>query len=146
MLSDGDLIRNLLGTYCELIDRADYDGVGALFGDGCVLAAEDGTELARGATAIAAHFRGMVKLHDGAQRTKHIVTNIVLTEEPDREMTARSSFVVFQATEQLPLQPIVCGRYADRFRRDDGDTWRWIERRYAADLVGHLSQHLRRLG
>lgn len=61
MLSDGDRIRNLLGTYCELIDRADYDGVAGLFGDDGVLTAEDGTELARGAAAIAEHFRSLIR-------------------------------------------------------------------------------------
>lgn len=146
MLSDGDRIRNLLGTYCELIDRADYEGVAALFGDDGVIATEDGTELARGAPAIAEHFRGLIKLHDGAQRTKHLVTNTVLAEDGDAAMTALSSFVVLQATAELPLQPIMAGRYLDRFRRDDDGGWRWIERRYIPDLVGHLSQHLGRLG
>lgn len=145
MLSDGDQIRNLLGAYCELIDLADYDGVAALFGDDGVIATEDGTELARGAPAIAEHFRGRIRLHDGAQRTKHLVTNTVLAEDGDTDITARSSYVVFQATAELPLQPIIAGRYRDRFRRDGGaGGWRWVERRYIADLVGHLSQHLGR--
>jgi ketosteroid isomerase-like protein len=146
MLSDGDRIRNLLGTYCELIDLADYESVGALFGDDGVLATEDGTELARGAEAIAEHFRELIKLHDGAQRTKHLVADTVLTEEGDSAMTARSSFVVLQATADLPLQPIIAGRYVDRFRRGGDGDWRWVERRYIADLVGHLSQHIGRLG
>lgn len=157
MLSDGDRIRNLLGTYCELIDRADYDGVAALFGDDGVLTADDGSELARGTTAIAEHFRNVIKLHDGQQRTKHVVANTVLVEDPDLGITARSSYVVLQATADLPLQPIIAGRYVDRFRRVDapagdhpadgiGGGWRWVERRYAADLVGHLSQHIGRLG
>lgn len=158
MLSDGDRIRNLLGTYCELIDRADYDGVAGLFGDDGVLTAEDGTELARGAAAIAEHFRSLIRLHDGQQRTKHVVANTVLVDDPDGGITARSSYVVLQATADLPLQPIIAGRYVDRFRRVDAATgdhrpadgvgggWRWVERRYAADLVGHLSQHIGRLG
>lgn len=145
MFSDGDQIRNLLGTYCELIDLADYDGVAALFGDDGVIATEDGTELARGAPAIAEHFRGLIRLHDGAQRTKHLVTNTVLAQDGDSDITARSSYVVLQATADLPLQPIIAGRYLDRFRRDGGTGgWRWVERRYIADLVGHLSEHLGR--
>jgi hypothetical protein len=43
----------------------------------------------------------------------------------------------------MPLQPIVSGRYADSFRRDDDGTWRWAERRYAVDHVGDVSHHLR---
>lgn len=158
MLSDGDRIRNLLGTYCELIDRAEYDGVAALFADDGVLTAEDGTELARGTAAIAEHFRSLIRLHDGQQRTKHLVANTVLADDLEGGITARSSYVVLQATADLPLQPIIAGRYVDRFRRVDGVTgdhhladevgrgWRWIERQYAADLVGHLSQHIGWLG
>jgi hypothetical protein len=144
MLSDGDHIRNILGAYCERIDLADYDGVGALFGDDGVLAAEDGTPLARGAAAIAAFYGGMIKLHDGLQRTKHVVANTVLEEDGDDLVTARSSYVVFQGTDDLPLQPIMAGRYVDRFERA-ADGWRWVERRFLTDLVGHLSQHLGRI-
>ena len=147
MLSDGDQIRNLLGAYCEHIDLADYAAVGALFGHDGVLATEDGLPLARGADAIAAFYAGTVKLHDGAQRTKHLVTNTVLDED-DAGITARSSFVVLQATRDLPLQPIMAGRYVDRFERvpvGDGTGWRWVERRFIPDLVGHLSQHLGQL-
>jgi hypothetical protein len=142
MLSDGDHIRNLLGTYNERMDLADHDGVGALFGADGVLATEDGTELARGASAIAAFYRGMVKLHDGAQRTKHIVANTVLEQDGADVIHARSSFVVLQATDALPLQPIIAGRYGDRFERAGDGSWRWMERRFVAELVGHLSQHL----
>ena len=90
MLSDSDQIRNLLGSYCARIDHADYAGVGALFGDDGVLATEDGVELARGASAIAAFYGGMVKLHAGEQRTKHLVSNTVV-EEGDDGVVARSS-------------------------------------------------------
>jgi hypothetical protein len=144
MLSDGDHIRNILGAYCERIDLADYDGVGALFGDDGVLAAEAGVALARGAAAISAFYAGMIKLHDGQQRTKHVVANTVLEEQGDDAITARSSYVVFQGTDELPLQPIMAGRYVDRFERAT-DGWRWVERRFLADLVGHLSQHLGRI-
>jgi hypothetical protein len=145
MLSDGDVIRNLLGSYCERIDDADYDGVGALFGVHGVLATDDGTELARGAEAIAAFYRGLVRLHDGRQRTKHVTTNTVLEPDGPDTIRARSSFVVFQATDELPLQPIMAGRYDDRFERDSPTAWRWAERRYTSDLVGHLGQHIGRI-
>lgn len=145
MLSDGDQIRNLLGAYCERIDLADHEGVGALFGEDGALATEDGTVLARGAAAIAAFYAGTVKLHDGAQRTKHLVANTALDDDGDGTITARSSYVVFQATEDLPLQPIIAGRYVDRFERGTDGRWRWLERRFLTDLVGHLGQHLGRL-
>jgi hypothetical protein len=145
MLSDADHVRNLLGTYCERIDLADYDGVGALFGDDGALATEDGVELARGAEAIAAFYGGMIKLHAGEQRTKHVVANTVLEETGDGGLVARSSYVVLQATADLPLQPIIAGRYVDRFTQGADGTWGWIERRFSTDLVGHLSEHLGRV-
>ncbi len=141
MLSDGDHIRNLLGTYCDRIDAADHDGVGALFGEDGALLTDDGVELARGAAAIAAFYRGLIKLHDGQQRTKHVVANTVLEPDGDDRVVARSSYVVLQATDDLPLQPIIAGRYVDAFERADG-AWRWAERRFTADLTGHLSHHL----
>lgn len=144
MLSDGDRIRNLLGTYCDRIDLGDYEGVGELFGSDGVLATEDGTVLARGGSAIADFYRGMIQLHDGAPRTKHVVANTVL-EEQAGSVTARSSYVVLQATRGLPLQPIIAGRYVDRFERDGDAGLRWVERRFVADLAGHLSDHIGRI-
>lgn len=144
MLSDGDHVRNLLGAYCDRIDRADYVGVGALFGADGALLTEDGVELARGAAAIAEFYGSLITLHEGEQRTKHIVANTVLQPAGDDALVARSSYVVFQATDDLPLQPIITGRYVDRFERTAG-AWRWVERRFSTELVGHLSQHLGRL-
>jgi 3-phenylpropionate/cinnamic acid dioxygenase small subunit len=143
-MTDEDAIRNLLGRYCELIDAGDFDGVGQLFADGA-LADEHGNELARGAEAVAAFYRQADKLYDGSPRTKHLVVNsIIEVDGSDDTATARSSYIAFQQTEQLPLQPIIAGRYQDRFERDDKATgsWRFAERRFFADLVGDLSQHL----
>ena len=48
---------------------------------------------------------------------------------------AQSYVLVHQATEALPLQPIIGGRYYDRFARVDG-RWRFTERRMEMDLFG----------
>jgi ketosteroid isomerase-like protein len=154
VLSDGDHVRNLLGRYCERIDAGDLDGVGALFGDDGVLATEDGTPLAVGAAAVAEHLRGLVATYDGSPRTKHLVVDTVLEPGEDgTTMSARSSYVVLQATDDLPLQPIIAGRYLDRFRREErggaeGEEggWRWVERRYLVDLLGDLRAHLGAFG
>jgi hypothetical protein len=55
--------------------------------------------------------------------------------------TARSYFTVLQATPAVPLQPIVAGRYHDRFERRDG-AWRFADRLIFVDLVGNVSDHL----
>ncbi|PPJ20161.1 hypothetical protein C5E45_31470 [Nocardia nova] len=43
----------------------------------------------------------------------------------------------------VALQPIVSGRYADRFHRTDGQ-WAFAERAGTMDLIGDVSHHLRR--
>lgn len=142
MLSAGDEIRNLLGRYCERIDAGDFDGVGALFADGA-LTDEHGTELARGAEAVAAFYAGTTRRHDdGTPRTKHVVADTVLEPQADDVVVARSSYVVLQAIDGLPLQPIIAGRYVDRFERGPGGAWRFAERRFLVDLTGDLSRHL----
>jgi hypothetical protein len=140
VLTDGDRIRNLLGQYCEHMDFGDFEAVGALFARGC-LADERGTELARGAEAVAAFCASATRLYDGRPRTKHLVLDTVLEEANNGTVIARSSYVVLQAVDGLPLQPIITGRYIDRFDRD-GEGWHFGERRFAVDLVGQLDQHL----
>lgn len=142
MLSDPDRIRNLLGAYCERIDAGDFDGVGQLFAHGA-LAGGEGPPFAAGAAEVAAFYRAGTRLHDGRPRTKHLVLDSVF-EEPadDGTVTVRSSYVVLQATEALALQPIIAGRYIDRFGRAPDGTWCFRERRFLVDLVGDLSHHL----
>ena len=80
---------------------------------------------------------------DGRPLTRHLTTNMVIdVDETAGVASARSAFIVFQATQTLPLQPIVAGRYRDRFRRGDDGTWAFTERCFAVDLVGDLSEHL----
>lgn len=146
-LSDGDLLRNLLGRYCERVDAGDWPGVGELFADGR-LATDEGTVLAAGADEVAAFYRGITHLHDGSPRTKHLVADVVIDLVDDRSAVVRSSYLVLQAVEgSLTLQPIVAGRYVDTFDRtsDTGhpDGWVWRERRFTVDLAGDLSSHLR---
>ena len=131
-MSDADAIRNLLYRYAECIDAADFDGVAALFAHGAV-SAPGMKEPARGVEAV----------DDGTLRTQHQVLNpIVEIDAAAGTATARSRYVVLQATPKLPLQPIIAGRYRDEFERVGG-TWRFTLREIQIDLVGDLSEHLR---
>lgn len=132
-------IRNLLGAYCEVMDEADWDGLGALFADG-VLTDGDGNEVARGAAGVARLYAGMVVLHDGSPRTRHLTTNPVIVVD-GHAATCRSSFAVLQQVADRPLLPVAAGRYRDRFTCVDG-AWRFAERAFHLDQVGDLSQHL----
>ena len=117
-LTDGDRIRGLLATYCRLVDVGDFAGVGALMTD-AVLRTEDGTP-----------------------GTQHVVANTSFDEpEPDGSVRTTSTYLVFQATQSVPLQPIVTGTYVDTFAYDDRG-WRFTERRFGITHAGVLDQHL----
>src|SRR4051794_13137471 len=103
-------MQNLLGRDCEGMDAGDWPGVGALFADGVLTDGGSGAEVARGAAAVAALYGGMVVLHDGSPRTRHLTTNPVIEVDGD-EASCRSSFAVLQQVGDGPLAPIAAGRY-----------------------------------
>jgi hypothetical protein len=141
-LSDRDEILGLLTRYCDLIDAGDWDALGGLFAH-ADLADERGTVFASGAGDAARFYREAVLLHDGSPRTTHLVVHTAFDDAAgDGPVTARSVYVVLQSLTADP-RPIVAGRYEDRFERDEAG-WRFAERRFAIDLAGDLSRHLRR--
>ena len=136
-------IRNLLGRYCEHMDAGDFTGLAELFTH-ATLADEHGVVFASGRDEVLAMWQRQTLLYDGRPRTRHVTANpVIAVDDADGTATARSSYVVFQATDDLPLQPIITGRYVDTFVRDESGAWRWGQRRYAVDHVGDLSHHLR---
>lgn len=142
MGDDADAIRNLLYRYAECIDVADFDGLAALFAHGAV-SAPGMKEPVRGAEAVARFYRRSSRVHpDGTLRTQHLVLNpIVEVDAAAGTAASRARYVVLQATPKLPLQPIIAGRYRDRFERAGG-SWRFALREIEIDLVGDLSEHL----
>lgn len=141
-LTDGDRIRGLLATYCRLIDAGDFAGVGTLMSH-AVLKTEDGTVIATGAEEVERLYAGLVKLHeDGTPGTQHVVANTVFDEATvDGTVTVTSTYLVFQALPEVPLQPIVTGTYVDRFEAGEGG-WRFVERRFGIGRSGRLEHHL----
>jgi hypothetical protein len=140
-MSEHDAIAGLILGYAERLDAGDLEGVAGLFAD-ATFGPRDGPAR-RGTEAVLARLREIVILYDGVPRTKHVTTNLVVeVDAAAGTAAARSYFTVFQATPALPLQPIVAGRYHDRFARGPGG-WRFTERRVLVDLVGDMSQHVR---
>jgi 3-phenylpropionate/cinnamic acid dioxygenase small subunit len=137
-------ITALLFAYAERIDAGDFAGVADLLAEAEVtFEGFDGA--VRGRLAVEALYERTTLRHgDGTPRTKHVTTNVVV--EVDRAAgtaTARSYFTVLQAvTGELALQPVVAGRYHDRFERAGG-AWRFCGRHMMLDLAGDLSHHLR---
>jgi hypothetical protein len=79
---------------------------------------------------------------DGTPGTKHVTTNLILDiDDDDGTASARSYWTVLQAVPGLPLQPILAGRYHDRFTRREG-RWEFTERRYLVELIGDVSHHM----
>jgi hypothetical protein len=141
-LTDADHIRSLLGTYCRLIDAADFTGLGQLMAD-AVLMTLDGTVIATGADEVAALYSAIVTLHDdGTPGTQHVVANTSLEEIDGGAIRARSAYVVFQAVPELALQPVVTGSYLDTFDLGPTGAWRFVERRFGVGRSGDLTHHL----
>lgn len=137
---DVEAIRSLIHEYAERIDNGDLDGVAALFTHGTWSSPGRGTPL-RGADQVRRAYDGVI-LYDGTPSTKHVISNVTIELTDDDTATARSYFTVLQARPDLPLQPIIAGRYHDRFERVDG-RWRFADRQILPDLIGDLSRHLR---
>ena len=137
-----EAIRNLLGRYCELMDSADWIGLGHLFAEARMVD-DHGAVVADGRDAVVRLYERGTRLYDGSPRTRHVTTNTVIDVELGGETaTARSSFVVFQGTDELALQPIITGRDRDRFVVSGDRTWRFEERCFIVDQLGDVSRHL----
>ena len=134
-------IENLIATYAELVDGGDFRGVAILFADATFTGAAGPVS---SQDAIEEMLRdGLIVYDDGTPRTKHVTTNIAIeVDEEAGTAVSRSYFTVLQAVPRLALQPIVSGRYQDRFERRDGQ-WRFVERLVRSDLVGDASRHIR---
>jgi 3-phenylpropionate/cinnamic acid dioxygenase small subunit len=135
-------IERLIATYAELVDDGDFAAVGRLLSDATFTA---GAGAVSGGDAIERMLRENVIVYDdGTPRTKHITTNLAIeVDEQAGTAMSRAYFTALQALPGLALQPIVSGRYHDRFERREGQ-WRFVERRVGTDLVGDVSHHLRR--
>jgi 3-phenylpropionate/cinnamic acid dioxygenase small subunit len=137
-------ISSLMFRYAECVDRADFEGLSRLFAHGQIRSssAAEGQAGMRG-EQVGRFYAATNRVHaDGTLRTRHLATNVLIDiDEAADRATARSYFVVLQATERLPFQPIAGGRYEDRFERSAG-VWRFADRLIHVDQIGDMSQHL----
>jgi ketosteroid isomerase-like protein len=139
--SDQLAILALIHAYAERLDEGDLDGVAALFADATWRTPARPAPLC-GAAAVRRAYDGVL-LYAGRPSTQHVLSNVTVTVAPDRATaTARSYFTVLQARPDLPLQPIISGRYHDAFARG-ADGWRFADRLIVPVLLGDLSRHLR---
>ena len=142
-MNDSRLIENLIYTYAERIDAGDLAGVAELFRHAEIVAPAQGSRTA-GYDEVLAMYQQACRLYEpaGTPLTKHITTNVIIeVGEAGTAASSRSYFTVIQATDALPLQPIISGRYRDEFARDD-QGWHFTRREMHVDLIGDCSAHL----
>jgi hypothetical protein len=110
-----------------------------------VLRIHGADEVIDGAEAVRRYLESSVHLYDGIPGTKHVVTNLIADVDADHKAaTVRSHYTAFQARPELPLQPILVGRWRDRFEHDENEWW-LVERLIHADLIGDLRFHIKGL-
>lgn len=135
-------ILNLLYTYAEHMDLGELPQAAELFRDAQIMVV--GSDCPIDHVALLEAWRQNVRIYPcGTPRTRHIVTNPIITIAADgRSADCRSCYTVLQSTDDLPLQVVITGRYHDRFVCKEG-TWRFAFRDYRLiDLVGDLGAHL----
>ncbi len=145
MVDARDAVARLVFAYAERLDAGDFAGVGELFAHATYRSEVGGSVVVfTGADDVRQVIEGIVLVYeDGTPRTKHVTTNLVIdVDEAVGTATARSYFLVLQATSELPLQVIAAGRYEDVFTRVDGE-WRFSDRLIYFELAGDMSRHLR---
>jgi hypothetical protein len=105
LVSSERAIENLIASYAFLNDDADITGLGELFATRTIINVGQ----------------------DGRSTTSHEITNIMLDiDEVAGTAVGRAYWTVYQAVSGSPRQPILAGRYHDRFQRRDG-VWRFAE-------------------
>lgn len=136
-------VEHIVYGYAERIDLGDFAGVAELFAHATYKGGGPDDPGVVGTAPVLEILESMVRRYDdGTPRTKHVTTNLVIDADDDgQSATARSYYTVLQQLDDFPLQPIIAGRYHDRFEVLDG-TWRLTERVIFCDLVGDLSRHL----
>ena len=137
-------IQNLLHRYSDAVDRGDFARVGELFRHADVYyPGETQPSVKAGSGDFAASLAKWTRVFPdtGNPKTRHLCTNPIIDFDDATHARCQTYFVVFQAAEGLPLQPIITGTYLDRFEKVRGE-WRFRERRELVGQTGNLSAHL----
>ena len=139
VLADRQAITDVIHAYCFHFDRNEPEAVAALFTDDATI--DYGPEAARidGAAAIAPTIA--IGLARTFAATSHHVSNIEITFDGDDD--ARSVSYVYAWHEYFDgSESELWGRYAHRFRRDDG---RWLIAELVLQAAGTRNFHRSRM-
>lgn len=140
-MDDSRHIENLIYRYAQLIDQGDLPGVAELFRHGAIISPAHNSRR-EGYDEVLQMYELSCRLHEpsGTPLTRHVTTNVIIDVDGSRA-SASSYYCVLQATDALPLQPIIAGHYHDTFHQVKG-TWCFATREMYVDLIGDCSEHL----
>lgn len=142
-MEDSRRIENLIYCYAERIDAGDLEGVAELFRDAEIVSRVHNARHS-GFDEVLKMYQRACRLYQptGTPLTKHLTTNVIIElDESGEQAHGRSYYTVIQATDALPLQAIISGRYKDHFRKVESQ-WRFASREMIVDLIGNCSAHL----
>lgn len=142
---DYHAIEKLVNRYAYCADKGDFESIAQHYAH-CTLYMPTGEVIDVQREGIARYqqwYRDLIRIYpdSGTPKTRRLMGSIIIDDDGPDRARAQSCVVCFQATESLPLQPIVAGTLHDRFAKVDG-TWRIVERREDLELVGDMSHHL----
>lgn len=142
-MEDSRQIENLIYLYAELIDSGNLQGVAELFREAEIVSRVHNMKRT-GFDEVLQMYQLSCRLYEPSATplTKHLTTNVIIELDPTgTHASARSYYTVIQATDSLPLQVIISGRYADQFRKVSS-RWEFARREMIVDLIGDCSAHL----
>ena len=135
-------IRNLLYSYCWLIDSGDFEGVCQLLKDADI---SYGGKLtySRDPEGYMQTLKPIVRYKDGTTKTVHMcIDPIIEVAEDGLTATAKSYTVVLQGiTKKFPPQIIWIDRKFDTFVKEEGK-WKFHTRNFVTRAEGDTSHHL----
>ncbi len=142
-MSDRDDITALVHRYAELLDSGRLSDVLALFSRATWRSAAAGTSVVTlTREEVKATYDRVILYADGTPRTHHLITNLTIeVADGGVEASGNCYFTVLQGIEPgQPIETILSGRYADRYRKDE-QGWYFVDRVFHADLIGDQSRH-----
>lgn len=144
MSCDSCEIKSLLYEYAFHLDNGDFESMAALFSHAKFVASDGSGVEIEGAETIVNLYKEHTRIYpdDGTPHTHHVTTNaIVKVGSNGFDAECKSYAIVFQSTDDFPIQPIIGVQYFDKFEKAY-DGWRFSERKIVSRLFGDLSRHL----
>ncbi len=141
-LEDVFEIRNLLYSYCWLIDSGDFEGVAELLKDADISYSGKLT-YPRGSGTYIQSLRPIKRYKDGTTKTVHMcIDPIIEVAEDGCTATAKSYTVVLQGiTKKFPPQIIWIDRKFDTFVKENGK-WKFSSWNFVTRAQGDTAFHL----